>query len=120
MLLSFKDIRDNQYHVETTEDNSSEFLYITSYKYGQKHIHEKLERLPIGFYITTIRGKESHHMVGPVLGFHNTLLLWYPQIITWASFTSIRWIPSLQSLFFGEVECLTLNYKIIHSHLKFL
>ncbi|KAM2273927.1 hypothetical protein ACFX1S_043797 [Malus domestica] len=77
MLLSFKGIRDNQYHVETTEDNGSKFLYITSYKYGQKHIHEKLERLPIGFYITTIRGKESHHMVGHVPGFQNTLLLWH-------------------------------------------
>ncbi|KAM2205213.1 hypothetical protein TB2_024131 [Malus domestica] len=28
-LLSFRDIRDNQYHVETTEDNGSEFLCIT-------------------------------------------------------------------------------------------
>ncbi|KAM2404972.1 hypothetical protein PS2_031951 [Malus domestica] len=33
-LLSFKDIRDNKYHLETTEDHGSEFLYITSYKYG--------------------------------------------------------------------------------------
>ena len=44
-LMSFRDIRDNQYHVETTEENGSKFLCITSYEYGQKRIHEKLERL---------------------------------------------------------------------------
>ena len=28
-LLSFRDIRDNQYHIETTEDHGSEFLCTT-------------------------------------------------------------------------------------------
>ncbi|KAM1510717.1 hypothetical protein TB1_019084 [Malus domestica] len=50
-LLSVRDIRDNQYHLETTEDHGSEFLCITSYEYGQKYIHKKLERLPSGLYI---------------------------------------------------------------------
>ena len=76
-LLSFKDIRDDKYHLETTEDNGSEFLCITSYEYGQKHIHEKLERLPSGLYITTIRGIEAHTVAGPMLEFHDTLLLWH-------------------------------------------
>ena len=44
-LLSFRDIRDNQYHVETTEENGSEFLCITSYEYSQKGQHEKLEHI---------------------------------------------------------------------------
>ena len=60
-LLSFRDIRDNKYHLETTEDNGFEFLCITSYEYGQKHIHEKLERLSNGLYITTIRSIEAHN-----------------------------------------------------------
>ncbi|KAM2891370.1 hypothetical protein COP2_009677 [Malus domestica] len=34
MLLSFRDIRDNKYHLETTEDHGSEFLCITSNEYG--------------------------------------------------------------------------------------
>ena len=55
-LLSFRDIRDNKYHLETTEDHGSEFLCITSYEYGQKHIDEKLERLPSELYIITIHG----------------------------------------------------------------
>ena len=42
-LLSFRDIRDHKCHLETIEDHGSEFLCITSYEYGQKHIHEKLE-----------------------------------------------------------------------------
>ena len=74
-LLSFRDIRDNQYHIETTKDNGSEFLCIISYKYGQKCIHEKLERLPSRLYITIIRGIEAHHVVGPMPEFQDTLLL---------------------------------------------
>ncbi|KAM1635118.1 hypothetical protein ACFXTN_011978 [Malus domestica] len=34
MLLSFKDIKDNNYHAETHEENGVEFLCITSYEYG--------------------------------------------------------------------------------------
>ena len=79
-LLSFRDIRDNKYHLETTDDNGSEFLCITSYEYGQKHIHEKLERLPSGLYITTIRSIEAHNVAGPMLEFQNTLLLWHDRL----------------------------------------
>ncbi|KAM2631168.1 hypothetical protein TB1_029953 [Malus domestica] len=76
-LLSFRDIQDNQYHIETTEDNGSEFLCITLYEYGQKRIHEKLERLLSGLYITTISGIEAHHVAGPMPEFQSTLLLWH-------------------------------------------
>ncbi|KAM2133214.1 hypothetical protein ACFX1R_003339 [Malus domestica] len=79
-LLSFRDIRDNQYHLKTTEDHGSEFLCITSYEYGQKHIHEKLERLPSRLYITTIRGIEAHSMASPMPEFPNTLLLWHDRL----------------------------------------
>ena len=33
-LLSFKDVRDNNYHIETYVENEVEFLCITSYEYG--------------------------------------------------------------------------------------
>ncbi|KAM1456620.1 hypothetical protein ACFX13_034735 [Malus domestica] len=79
-LVSFRDIRDNQYHLETTEDHGSKFLCITSYKYGQKHIHEKLERLPSGLYITTIRGIEAHNVAGLMPEFQDTLLLWHDRL----------------------------------------
>ncbi|KAM2374495.1 hypothetical protein PS1_043826 [Malus domestica] len=80
MLLSFRDIRDNRYHVETTEENGSEFFCITSYEYGQKHNHEKLERLPSRLYKTTIRAPETHHVAGPSARFQDTLLLWHDQM----------------------------------------
>ncbi|KAM2879505.1 hypothetical protein FF1_014994 [Malus domestica] len=79
-LLSFRDIRDNQYHIETTEDNGSEFLCITSYKYGQKRIHKKLERLSSGLYITTIRGIEAHSVASPMHEFQDILLLWHDHL----------------------------------------
>ncbi|KAM1233222.1 hypothetical protein ACFX2J_002950 [Malus domestica] len=76
-LLSFRDIKDNKYHLETTEDHGSEFLCITSYEYGQKHIHEKLECLPSGLYITTICGIKAHSVANPMPEFPDTLLLWH-------------------------------------------
>ncbi|KAM2419289.1 hypothetical protein ACFXTH_025893 [Malus domestica] len=76
-LMSYRDIRDNQYHLETTEDNGFEFFCITSYEYAQKYIHEKLERLPSRLYITTIRGIEAHNVVDPMPEFQDTLLFWH-------------------------------------------
>ena len=64
-LLSFKDIRDNNYHAETYVENEVEFLCIISYEYGQKHILEKMKRIPSGLYTITIRLIESHYMAGP-------------------------------------------------------
>ena len=49
-LLSLKDIRDNNYHAETYVENEVEFLCIISYEYGQKHILEKMKRIPSGLY----------------------------------------------------------------------
>ena len=59
-LLNFKDIRENNYHVETIEENGIKYLYITSYLYGQKHILEEIKCLRDGLYIniTTIRSIE--------------------------------------------------------------
>ena len=43
-LLSFKDIRSNGYHIETNNEGSEEYLYITSMVSSQKLILEKLDR----------------------------------------------------------------------------
>jgi hypothetical protein len=47
-LLNFKDIRENEYHVENAHENSVDFPYMTSTKYDQKRILEKLRRLSSG------------------------------------------------------------------------
>jgi hypothetical protein len=40
--LSFKHIRRNGYHIETMTENNIEYLQITTLKYGQKIILEKM------------------------------------------------------------------------------
>ncbi|GAV86806.1 hypothetical protein CFOL_v3_30232, partial [Cephalotus follicularis] len=62
-LLSFKDIRLNGYHIETTIENGKEYLYITGNASGQKQILEKLHGLSSGLYIMKIRAIESHNIV---------------------------------------------------------
>ncbi|GAV76693.1 hypothetical protein CFOL_v3_20166, partial [Cephalotus follicularis] len=62
-LLSFKDIRQNGYHIETANENCKEYLYITSNVSDRKQILEKLSGLSSGLYIMKIRAIESHNVV---------------------------------------------------------
>ena len=59
-FLSFKDICQNGYHIETMNDDSNEYLLITSIIYGEKHILEKLLSFSCGLYQTIIRPIESY------------------------------------------------------------
>ena len=47
-LLSFKDIRRNEYHIETMNEGNTECLYITSLVFGKKLIMEKLSAYSSG------------------------------------------------------------------------
>ncbi|GAV69525.1 hypothetical protein CFOL_v3_13026, partial [Cephalotus follicularis] len=62
-LLSFKDICRNGYHIETTNENGKEYLYITGNSSGRKQILEKLHEISSGLYIMKIRAIESHNVV---------------------------------------------------------
>ncbi|GAV75303.1 hypothetical protein CFOL_v3_18782, partial [Cephalotus follicularis] len=62
-LLSFKDIRLNGYHIETTNENDKEYLYITGNASSRKQILEKIYGLSSGLYIMKIREIESHNVV---------------------------------------------------------
>ncbi|GAV73405.1 hypothetical protein CFOL_v3_16891, partial [Cephalotus follicularis] len=62
-LLSFKDIRRNGYHIETTNENGKKYLYITGNASDRKQILEKLPGLSFGLYIIKIRAIESHNIV---------------------------------------------------------
>ena len=55
-LLSFKDIRQNGYHIETMNHNGNEYLLITR----QKKNLEQLISSSYGLYQTTIRPLEFH------------------------------------------------------------
>ncbi|KAK6153158.1 hypothetical protein DH2020_012797 [Rehmannia glutinosa] len=59
-LLSFKDVRDNGYHLETLNDHDKECLCITSYKMGKKNVHEKFEAIISGLYYIPIKAFESY------------------------------------------------------------
>lgn len=76
-LLSFNDIWENNYHVKITEEIGSKYLCITSYEYNYKRIPEKMERLPDGLYITTVRVVEANHVASQESGFQSTCLLWH-------------------------------------------
>jgi hypothetical protein len=62
-LISFKDICLDSYHVETTNESSDEYLYITSIIWDQKLILEKLLALSSKLYYTIIRTIESHTVI---------------------------------------------------------
>jgi hypothetical protein len=54
-LLSFKDIRQNGFHIETHDENQEEFLFLTKQnKYG-KRICEKIPSLTSRLYYTYIK-----------------------------------------------------------------
>ena len=58
--LSFKDIRQNGYRIETMNDDSNEYLLITSIIFWEKHILEKLPSYSCGLYQTIIRPIEAY------------------------------------------------------------
>ncbi|KAK8370351.1 hypothetical protein V6Z12_A01G173100 [Gossypium hirsutum] len=59
-LLSFKDIRLNEYHIETMNEKNVEYLYITNIEYGKEYILERLPAFSSGLYYTYISAIESH------------------------------------------------------------
>lgn len=61
-LLSFKDIRCNEYHIETMQENNVEYLCITSFVSGKKQIKEKFHALPSSMYFIFIKMVESKNV----------------------------------------------------------
>ncbi|KAK6117601.1 hypothetical protein DH2020_048648 [Rehmannia glutinosa] len=59
-LLSFKDVRDNGYRLETLNDHDKECLCIASYKMGKKNVREKFEATISGLYYVPIKAFESY------------------------------------------------------------
>ena len=59
-LLSFKNIHYNGYHIETNNEGSEEFLYISSKVSSQKLILEKLHIFSSRLYYTIMRIVETN------------------------------------------------------------
>ena len=77
-LLSFKNIRRNGYHIETTYDNNKEYLYITHIVSSQKLVVEKLFIFSLGLYYTTITTIELNMRKSQKLSHPNIFMLWHP------------------------------------------
>ena len=61
-LISFKDIRNNKYHLETGTQSDQEYLYVTHQVNGLKSKLERFKGLPSSLYITNIRQLNSIQM----------------------------------------------------------
>ena len=79
-LLSFKDIRLNGFHIETTNENDNEYLLITSTISGKKNILEKLHSISSGLYTMKIRAIESHNVMIPKIIDPKSFMLWHERL----------------------------------------
>jgi transposase InsO family protein len=79
-LLSFKDIRLNQYHIETTNEGNIEYLCITSVVSCQKQILERFFGLSSGLYQTTIRTIETNLVLNQKFNDPKTFILWHDRL----------------------------------------
>ena len=75
-LLSFKDIRHNGYHIETTYDNNKEYLCITHIVSNQTLVVENLPAFSSGLYYTTITTIELNMVMSQKLSHPNIFMLW--------------------------------------------
>ena len=60
ILLSFKDIHSNGFHVETEIEQCTEYLLITKFDGYRKKIVERLPSSPSGLYYTYIKPTEGY------------------------------------------------------------
>ena len=79
-LLSFKDIHYNGYHIETNNEGSEKFLYITSIVSGQKLILEKLPIFSSGLYYTTMRTIETNIVIHQKCSDLKVFMLWHDRL----------------------------------------
>jgi hypothetical protein len=60
MLLRFKDICANGFHVETEIEHGTEYLLITKFDRHQKRVVERLPSSPSGLYYTYVKPTEEY------------------------------------------------------------
>jgi len=74
-LISFRDIRLNGYHLETTCEGHDEYLQITGMISGKKHVLEKLPALASGLYYTKINTIESNMVMD-----RDNFIVWHDRL----------------------------------------
>ena len=79
-LLSFKDIRANGYHIETTDEDRKEYLYINARISGQKLVLEKLPAFSSGIYYTIMKSIESNVVIHQKCFNPKQFMLWHDRL----------------------------------------
>ena len=79
-LLSFRNIRDNGFHIETHCENGIEYFYITSNECGRKRIFKKLMSQSSGLYLITIRIVESYAVINNEMWDTDSYRLWHDRL----------------------------------------
>ena len=78
--MSFKDIRRNGYHIETTNEDNTEYLYITNVVLDKKNILEKLHVFSSGLYYTKISTIEAHAIVNQKFTDENNFIVCHDRL----------------------------------------
>ncbi|PIN04101.1 hypothetical protein CDL12_23366 [Handroanthus impetiginosus] len=79
-LLSFKDIGQNGYHIETINDQNIEYLHITRVISGKKYVLKKLPAFFSELYYTSISIIETHAVVNQKFTDPNIFTIWHDQL----------------------------------------
>ena len=58
-LISFRDIRENGYHIHTSQDQNQEVIHIVTNTSDGMLIKETLFAYPLGFYVTQLNAFHS-------------------------------------------------------------
>jgi len=79
-LLSFKDIRSNDFHVETEIEQGTEYLLITKFNGYQKRVVEKLPSSPSGLYYTYIKPTEGYVAMKAIFKDMESFRIWHDRL----------------------------------------
>jgi hypothetical protein len=74
-LLSFKDIRQNGDHIETTCEGNVAYLNITKISSGENYVLEKLPELPFDLYYTSLKENGSYIAVEQKFTNHSNFII---------------------------------------------
>ena len=78
--MSFKDIRKNEYHLETLTTENNEYMLIVNTISNIKHVLEKLPCLSSGLYYTRISAVESYHLIDQKSIIPNEFMIWHDRL----------------------------------------
>ena len=116
-LLSFKDIRQNGYHIEIVNEKNIKYLYIIKIVSGKKCILEKSLAFSLGLYYTHISTIETHAILSQKFIDTNTFIIWHDRlghlgsIIMHKITENSHGHPLKKILQFNEFSCATCSQR---------